>query len=52
LIKKEINGTEAAKQMNLSMRQLKRIKVRVIKEGENRLVREMRLEREIRSDLL
>jgi len=33
LIRKEINGTEAAKQINLSVRQIKRIKARVIKEG-------------------
>lgn len=33
LIRKEINGTEAAKQMNLSVRQVKRIKARVIAEG-------------------
>lgn len=33
LIRKEINGTEAAKQLDLSVRQVKRIKARVIKEG-------------------
>ncbi|MFZ5559183.1 MAG: ISNCY family transposase [Patescibacteria group bacterium] len=33
LIREEINGTEAAKQMNLSIRQTKRIKARVFKEG-------------------
>lgn len=33
LIGKEINGTEAAKQMSLSVRQIKNIKVRVLKEG-------------------
>ena len=33
LIRKEINGSEAAKQMDLSVRQVKRIKARVIKEG-------------------
>lgn len=33
LIKKEINGTEAAKQMNLSVRQVKNIKAKVKKYG-------------------
>lgn len=33
LIKKEINGTEAAKQIGLSVRQTKRIKAEVIKKG-------------------
>ena len=33
LIRKEIDGTEASKQMNLSVRQVKNIKARVIKEG-------------------
>jgi len=33
LIRKEINGTEASKQMDLSVRQVKNIKARVIKEG-------------------
>ena len=33
LIRKEINGTEAAKQLNLTIRQVKNIKARVIKEG-------------------
>ena len=33
LIRKEINGTEAAKLMNLSVRQIRNIKSRVIKEG-------------------
>lgn len=33
LIRKEINGTEAAKQLDLSNRQVKRIKARVVKEG-------------------
>ncbi len=33
LIRKEINGREAAKQLNLSVRQIKNIKARVIKEG-------------------
>jgi Trp operon repressor len=31
LIRKEINGTEAAKQLNLSVRQVKRLKVKVKK---------------------
>lgn len=33
LIKKEINGTEASKQLSLSVRQIKRIKVRVREHG-------------------
>lgn len=33
LIRKEINGTEAAKQLNLSVRQVKRIKAKIIKMG-------------------
>ena len=33
LIEKEINGTEAAKQLNLSARQIKRLKARVGQEG-------------------
>ncbi len=33
LIRKEINGTDAAKQLSLSVRQIKNIKARVIKEG-------------------
>ena len=33
LIRKEINGTEAAKQLSLTIRQVKNIKARVIKEG-------------------
>jgi len=33
LIRKEINGTDAAKQLSLSLRQVKNIKARVIKEG-------------------
>ena len=33
LIRKEINGTEASKQLGLSVRQVKRIKAAVIKEG-------------------
>ena len=33
LIRNEINGTEAAKQIGLSIRQIKNIKARVIKEG-------------------
>lgn len=33
LLRKEINGTEAAKQMDLSVRQVKRIKANVLKEG-------------------
>ena len=34
LIDQRINGTEAAKQLRLSVRQVKRIKARVIKEGD------------------
>ncbi len=37
LIRREINGTEAAKQTGLSLRQVKRIKSRVIKEGKIKL---------------
>jgi len=33
LIRKEINGTDAAKQLSLSLRQVKNVKTRVIKEG-------------------
>ena len=33
LIRKEVNGTEAAKQLSLTIRQVKNIKARVIKEG-------------------
>lgn len=33
LINKKINGTCAAQQLNLSIRQTKRLKVRVIKKG-------------------
>ena len=33
LIRREINGTEAAKQLSLTIRQVKNIKARVIKEG-------------------
>ena len=33
LLRKEINGTEAAKQIGLSIRQTKRIKARAVKEG-------------------
>ena len=33
LIRKKINGTEAAKQIDLSIRQVKRIKARVLKQG-------------------
>lgn len=42
LIRKEINGTEAAKQMNLSVRQVKNIKVGVIKEGEKGVIHKSR----------
>ncbi len=40
LIRKEINGTEAAKQLNLTIRQVKNIKARVIKEGPRGLIQQ------------
>jgi len=42
LIQKEINGSEAAKQMDLSVRQVKRIKARVIKEGPKGVIHKSR----------
>lgn len=42
LIRKEINGTETAKQMNLSVRQIKRIKAKVIKEGPKGVIHKSR----------
>jgi transposase len=42
LIRKEINGTQAAKQVGLSIRQVKRIKARVIKEGAEGLIHKQR----------
>lgn len=42
LIRKEINGTDAAKQMDLSVRQTKRLKARVIKEGEKGIIHKSR----------
>jgi len=42
LIRKEINGTEAAKQMDLSVRQTKRLKARVIKKGEKGIIHKSR----------
>jgi transposase len=42
LIRKEINGSEAAKQMGLSIRQVKRIKARVIKEGPKGIIHRSR----------
>jgi len=42
LIRKEINGTEAAKQMGLSVRQTKRIKARVIREGPKGVIHKSR----------
>lgn len=42
LVRREINGTEAAKQLNLSVRQLKRIKARFIKEGAQGLIHQSR----------
>ena len=38
LIRKDINGTEAAKQLALSVRQVKRIKAKVVKEGINGVI--------------
>jgi len=42
LIRKELNGTEAAKQLGLSVRQVKRIKARVIKEGSKGVIHKKR----------
>jgi len=42
LIRKEINGTEAAKQLGLTVRQVKNIKVRVIKEGARGVIHKSR----------
>ncbi len=42
LIRKEINGTEAAKQTNLSVRQVKRIKAGIIREGEQGVIHRSR----------
>lgn len=42
LIGKEINGTETAKQIGLSIRQVKRIKVRVVKEGPKGVIHQKR----------
>lgn len=42
LIRKEINGTEAAKQLGLTIRQVKNIKARVIKEGERGVIHKSR----------
>lgn len=42
LIRKEINGTEAAKQLSLSVRQVKRIKAKVAKEGPKGVVHKAR----------
>lgn len=42
LIDGHINGTEAAKQINLSVRQVKNIKVKVIKEGINGIIHKNR----------
>jgi len=42
LIRKELNGTEAAKQMNLCVRQVKNIKAKVIKEGEKGVIHKSR----------
>jgi len=42
LIRKEINGTEAAKQLGLSVRQIKRVKAKVIKEGPKGIIHKNR----------
>jgi len=42
LIRKEINGTEAAKQLSLTIRQVKNIKARVIKEGSKGIIHRTR----------
>lgn len=42
LIAKKINGTDAAKQLNLSVRQTKRLKARVIKNGAKGIVHKLR----------
>jgi len=42
LIRKEINGTEAAKQLSLTVRQVKNIKARVIKEGPKGIIHKSR----------
>ena len=42
LIKSEINGTEAAKQLNLSVRQIKNIKIRVLKQGAKGVIHKTR----------
>lgn len=42
LIEKEINGTQVAKQLGLSVRQVKNIKVRVLKEGPRGVIHKSR----------
>jgi len=42
LIAKKINGTDAAKQLNLSVRQTKRLKARVIKKGVKGIIHKLR----------
>lgn len=42
LIAKKINGTDAAKQLNLSVRQAKRLKAGVIKEGAKGIIHKLR----------
>jgi hypothetical protein len=42
LINKRINGSEAAKQLNLSVRQTKRLKARVIKKGIQGIIHQLR----------
>jgi len=42
LIEKKINGTETAKQLDLSIRQVKRIKVRVKKQGAKGVIHQLR----------
>jgi len=42
LIRKEVNGTQAAKQLNLTVRQIRNIKARVIKEGPKGVIHKSR----------
>ena len=42
LIAKKINGTEASKQLNLSVRQIKRLKADVIKNGTKGIIHKLR----------
>ena len=42
LIAKKINGTDASKQLNLSVRQTKRLKAEVIKNGTQGIIHKLR----------